>query len=184
MAGDIKLFQDVYCSHCRSEKCQHARWFNTDKFAQRVSVQADRLLKPKQLEQAHPKHAVLKDFVDMLHTAERLEIADRRGDWEVVPDLILPSNELAADPFVPAPVVAPPSAGTTPPSPAHPPMVAIPAHMGNTEVPSEGIMIGGDPLPRRTPTPSTPVADPWEVTTKVQTVKPGAKIVLGGPKNE
>jgi hypothetical protein len=50
---------------------------------QRVAEQAERLLNPTQADPSLSKYAHLGDFENMVKQAIQMEIADRRGDWEV-----------------------------------------------------------------------------------------------------
>lgn len=82
---DYKAFQDTFCLRCRNSNCRHARWVD-DRFSARVATQPDRFFNPTIIAGNSPKYADLKDFGDNLREAMRLEIADKRGDWEV-PDV-------------------------------------------------------------------------------------------------
>jgi hypothetical protein len=77
-------FEQVFCQRCRQADCDLAQW-GSSLFDRRVATQADRLLKPEQADPRLPKYAQIvgADFTDMLEHAMRLEISDRRGDWEV-----------------------------------------------------------------------------------------------------
>lgn len=79
---DYKAFQDTFCLRCRNPNCIHAKWVD-DRFSARVATQPDRFFNPKIIEGKSPKFADLVDFVDNIRNAMRLEIADRKGDWEV-----------------------------------------------------------------------------------------------------
>ena len=79
---DYRAFQDTFCLRCRNANCIHAKW-SEDKFGARVATQPDRFFNPKIVDGQKPKYADLTDFVDKLQEAMRLEIANRKGDWEV-----------------------------------------------------------------------------------------------------
>jgi len=198
---DAKSFQEIFCAHCRNSNCTLARW-GMDKFAQRVSTQENRLLKPQQLDPSlYPN--LPPNFLDMLQTALRLEIADKRGDWEIPEILILDGHpEMAAQTItdavddaarvlakskgtelsLPEPQsedvvpVSPPQKDTpTPPQPL--PQESFPK-TSNTSWPSEGIIVGGGRAPASRTSPVT--VDPWEPPAKqAPKVEPGARIRLG-----
>lgn len=75
-------FREMVCLRCRQPGCDLAGWAG-DRFARRVSEQPDRMFQAEQRDPSLPRYAHLVDFKDMLHRAMQLEVADRRGDWEV-----------------------------------------------------------------------------------------------------
>lgn len=79
-----KEFQQTFCQRCRNPDCDLAAW-GTGLFDRRVATQAERLLNPQQADPRLPKYAriVETEFPSMMREAMMLEIADRRGDWEV-----------------------------------------------------------------------------------------------------
>jgi len=79
-----KEFRQTFCTRCRNPECQLAEW-GTSLMDKRVVLQEQRLLHPQQADPRLPKYAHIQaaDFQDMMREALRLEIADRRGDWEV-----------------------------------------------------------------------------------------------------
>ena len=79
---DYKAFQDTFCLRCRNANCIHAKWIK-DKFGARVALQPDRLFNPTMADGKLPQYADLVDFTDKFQEAMRLDIANRRGDWEV-----------------------------------------------------------------------------------------------------
>lgn len=174
-----KDVQAALCAHCRNSECSLAKW-GVDKFGQRVSTQADRLLRPTQIDPSQYSGRLV-NFVDRSAQAERLEVSTRRGDWstpesDAPEDLGIP--DLMAD--TPAPQ------GPVSPLPNRAPVFHPPA--GNIPVPSGGLMVGGGPptvSPASRPAP-TPAHDPWAARPagKVQVVKPGSRIVLGGGKKD
>lgn len=75
-------FEATFCQRCRQTLCGKAAW-GTPLMEERVARQIKRLLHPVQVDPKLAKYASLMDFKDMAHRAAQLEIADRRGDWEV-----------------------------------------------------------------------------------------------------
>lgn len=176
-----KEFTDTFCKRCRNPECVNAGW-SKDAFSARVTTQVERLTNPTQVDPHLPKYAqiVAAEFKDMIHKAYQLEVADRRGDWEVpqVPDKPLP-------PKVPVPVQQPVEVEALPepvktklvsPAPQHPKKAQptrLPAKT-NTER-KGGFMLDGEPAPQQTaPDPWAPTTVPGEVK-----VKAGARIKLG-----
>lgn len=200
-------FMATFCGKCRNPDCVNAGWAE-DRFSGRVRTQYDRFLNPLQLDPMLPKFAsiVAADFKDMLHKAYQLEVADRRGDWEIPEIPIMDGKPVLSqsstgtvdsairslakaqgrpEPLVqveePAPklVVPPPL-----PAPHHPktPVTKVPAK-GNTARPAP-MMLDGSPLPT---TPATKAAsppqtepDPWTPKPEIRKVNPGATIRMGG----
>lgn len=79
---DYKAFQDTFCLRCRNGGCIHAKWVS-DQFTARVALQPNRFFNPKFGDGQKPKYAEVIDFTDMFQEAMRLEIANKRGDWEI-----------------------------------------------------------------------------------------------------
>ncbi len=77
-------FSQVFCQRCRNAECDLAGW-NGDLFTKRIRSQERRLLDPAPADSRLPKYAQIvdTDFKDMFDHAMRLEIADRRGDWNI-----------------------------------------------------------------------------------------------------
>lgn len=204
--NDEKAFRETFCQRCRQPNCDLAQW-SGDLFTQRTSTQADRLLRPTQADPTSSRYEGLKDFQDMLQQAMTLEIADRRGDWNVpsVPDFSKPQQQLPKHMVYAMPqdkslVVV--DDGQTDPveelvaevvteRPARPALpqgepatvvptvkaASVPTHAGNTPMPLGGIVLGG-------PAPTAPVApkhDPWAAPTTPagNVVKRGATIKMG-----
>jgi len=101
--NDPRAFMETFCARCRNRECVNAKWAG-DKFAARVATQPDRLFRPNVADPANPKYARLADFVDNLREAMRLEIADRRKDWEIPEIPILDGTERHAPPATTAPL--------------------------------------------------------------------------------
>jgi hypothetical protein len=80
--GSYQDFQETFCQRCRNAECVHAQWVK-DKFSDRVQTQPDRMFHPHQADPKSPKYAHLVEFTSMMREAIQLEIADRKGDWEV-----------------------------------------------------------------------------------------------------
>lgn len=175
--NDKEAFQQTFCQRCKNPECERAGWAR-DKFGERVSTQADRLLNPKiQITQAAgSRYEHLKDFMDMAKQAIQLEIADHRGDWTVPGE----SSRAFVPDFRGAPATSNPA--TPAPAPASPPNpVAIPEHKNTPPPPPEGIMVGGG-MPPASPRPAAnpKVVDDWDPKPVVLKITPGAKIKLGG----
>jgi hypothetical protein len=194
---DYPAFQSTFCNRCRNRECVHAKWA-ADKFAVRVAVQPDRMLHPQQADPTNPKYAQLTDFVDNLREAMRLEIADRRRDWEVPEIPILDGRDDMANPEVTRVVdnavrtlaqaknpdcILPDLESKVPEKPVPPktnqqtpvPKAPTKPGMGNTPV-KDGVMVGGGRKVQSEP------EDPWEPKKKIDIVESGAKITLGGKK--
>lgn len=78
-------FQEMFCQRCKNPECYRAAWGDS-LFSQRVATQADRLLhNPRFADPNDSKYDNIRalHFKDMIEQAMRLEIADRRGDWQV-----------------------------------------------------------------------------------------------------
>lgn len=77
-----------FCVICRQPKCGHAK-FGDSEWLQRMLTQEERLLNnPRKAPPNDPLWEMVSkmNFEDMMRQAIRMEIADRRGDWQV-PDL-------------------------------------------------------------------------------------------------
>jgi hypothetical protein len=85
--SDMAGFTAVFCDRCRQPGCERAKWAG-DKFGRRVANQVDRLFHSEQADPTSSRYAHLTDFQDMMESAMRLELADRRGDWTIpeIPD--------------------------------------------------------------------------------------------------
>ena len=203
---DYRAFQETFCTRCRNPQCKHAKWA-ADQFGARVSTQVDRFFKPLLGDVKEPKYAMLVDFQDRLRQAMQLEIANKRGDWEVPeipildgrPELAGTKTTSAVDeairqlagakgntaPSLPSPDDEAPIETPGPPQarevlrPPVPQKTAPPAvpSKGNTPVPEGGILLGG---PSRKP--PAPAVDPWAVPAHrdAPVVSPGATIRFGG----
>ena len=202
---DQKAFTETFCERCRQTGCERAKW-SGDKFGSRVANQADRMLRPEQADPNSSRYEGLKNFVDAFQQAMTMEMADRRGDWNVptVPDFSNPVS--LPSQTKPMPFAMPQDRSLVvaddldtldaeivvqePPQPAlqapqgEPATVApviradtVQVKTGNTYMPAGGIMLGGPVAP----TPAKPTHDPWAVPVgNGQIVKPGAKIKMGG----
>jgi hypothetical protein len=163
---DQPAFIDTFCKRCRNRTCVRAQWAG-DKFSSRVITQPDRFFHPNLADPNSSRYASLQNFVDVAHAVERIEAADKRGDW-VVPDL---SPEALVNMEAPPTIILPPA--------KH---VDLPLYP-NTPVPPGGIMIDGSQPPSMPPVapPAPPDwATPQPKIAGVQVVQPGAKIRLGG----
>ena len=80
--GSYQDFQETFCKRCRNSDCIHAKWVE-DKFSARVQTQPDRMFHPNQADPKAPKYAHLVEFASMMKEAIQLEIADRKGNWEI-----------------------------------------------------------------------------------------------------
>lgn len=196
---DTAAFTETFCQRCRQQGCARAKW-SGDKFGARVANQVDRLLHPDRADPKSSRYEYIPDFKDMFTEAMRLEISDRRGDWNVpvIPDfdkMHMPKHmiysEPVIDPEVPVDGLADPTSAedttvSLPPrrAPEGVPATVVPApkvgaaqvRMGNTSVPAGGLVLGGS-----VSRPSKPVHDPWAAPIPVKgIVKPGATIRMGG----
>ena len=186
------------CDHCRNPQCGRAKWAG-DKFGQRVSTQVDRLFHSEQADPKSSRYEHLQDFKDMFKEAMQLEIADRRGDWNIpeIPDFSKPKQaqpkhmiwqkEPAPEPE-PIEILPPPALlvhrepeGEPATIVEHPKAIQIkPTGMVNTSVPVGGIMLGGPPNMGNSERKPGWVADPWAAPPPNNFVKPGATIKMGG----
>lgn len=90
---DYKAFEETFCARCRNPTCIHAQWAG-DKFAARVAAQPDRMFNPTRVTVTEaPRYAAIIDFTDRLKEALRLEMVDRRGDWEPIPEFELTDGQ-------------------------------------------------------------------------------------------
>ena len=188
---DSTAFMSAFCQVCRNPECKHAKWAG-DRFASRVSSQADRLLRPEQADPNSSRYQGIQDFQDLMTQAIQLEIADKRGDWNVPsipilrgnvpspverPKLEIPNNFIMDDGDFfedPEPVVDKGPQGQPATIAPAPKVGAAEVKMGNTPVPTNGMMIGDDPPPR------TIQHDPWAApVVTAQIIKPGATIKMG-----
>ena len=197
---DYGAFQETFCKRCRNGDCKHAKWAS-DQFTARITTQVDRFFhNPNQADQRIPKYAQIPDFANLLREAITLEIADRKGDWSIpgqeehlpaIPALILPKDEelppireedfpVEEEPMdVPEPVVQPEPVDSGVP-------VEMPKKVGGTPpaVPGntpkrEGIILPGGPTGRE---PLKAAVDPWAPVERIEIVKPGATVTMGGKK--
>lgn len=92
-------FDQTFCKHCRNDGCSRAKWAE-DAFSARISTQEERFFNAPPSNLALPKFAQIAgmDFRNMLQEAMRLEIADRRGDWEVPEIPVLDGRSRVAEP--------------------------------------------------------------------------------------
>lgn len=201
----VSDFQSIFCVKCRRKECVHAKGWQ-DQFYSRVSTQPERFFNPKLANPNDPKYSNLADFVNMVQEAMRIEIADKRNDWEIpeipiIDGVIQPSDQTATAiveeavrnlsksngiilPFaeekpsevVVAPIVEKQQPETKPEAPA-------PISMPNQSFPKQG----NTQMPPHgiilgggdaiIESPQKP--DPWALPKeKGAVVKPGAKIVL------
>ena len=178
-----KDFTAVYCKHCRQPKCDRAEW-RTSSFDERIATQEERLLNPLQADPSLPKYAHITqmDFKSMLDTAIRLELADRRGDWEV-PDLnetpsgiLLPPGGTSSSKAQPDPVEqAVSNLSQLGPVEVKPenlePILALPEQ--EPEEPQEEPSLAAPPLPKGSRPPVVPPK-------RKNTVLPAGGLMVGG----
>jgi hypothetical protein len=82
---DPEKFKAVFCRVCNNGDCTNSA-LGKASWTDRMMTQEDRLLNhPRFADQDDPQFAALRgqDFRDAVREAMSLEIADRRGDWEV-----------------------------------------------------------------------------------------------------
>jgi len=231
-----RQFMQTFCQRCRNTECVNASW-GTSVWQNRMRNQKEILLdNPQFADLRDPKFQRIhtNDFPSLLEKAVQLEIADRRGDWEI-PEVAITDNKLeraqgsttdAVDEAVKAlakaqgkvepdlpdrqmaekeefieethqmmqedqempPGFHPESEGAEENDPnvvktgeeKSPPTTATPTprKFSNTEIPNEGIVIGGGEIPKKKE--AAPKADPWAVPKdKPEVVKVGAKIRMG-----
>jgi len=197
---DSTAFMGTFCQRCRNQDCTHAQW-SQDKFGSRVATQMDRLFNPNRADPRSSRYSMLVDFGSMLEQAIRLEVADRRGDWEV-PDPLTIQNMAAQpkpvlltpqmtvqetdDPVVEDELVLP----DLETSPMEAPCVQAPVSTKKAPPPvpraTNTPMQGGGVLLGAASVPTTPPVDPWAGPEKVKprVVPVGAKIQFGTPKKE
>ncbi len=193
-------FREQVCARCRNGKCEFSPW-KDDIFAQRVQDQPGRFFNPLQADPTSSKYKHLVNFESLLHRAMQLEVADRKGNWEIpeipiVDGRIEPASTRSRDQVEqavrslrgePEPKEEPVS--KSPPEPEEPLLPSpspvkvtrtkkAPEKMptkGNVSVPDEGLMIGGGPIPTK-----TEQVDPWAPKTPgPKIVPPGARIRFG-----
>lgn len=184
----LEDFQRQFCDRCRQKECSRSQ-FGKSRFDQRVQTWEERLFKnPPKMDMSDPRFQ---------------EIAAKRF-MEISPDRFGPVPEIGSrsawvDPQAVEPCASvsapPPPSDPTPPPPEPEPAVqaqpeastrtasSVPPALGLVNTPfKQGVMLGGRPVPERSP---APVYDPWAApqpsqTAGVQIVKPGAKVKLGG----
>ena len=79
-------FKQMFCDVCLNAGCRNSRGAGM-KWSQRMLTQEDRLLNnPNFAPESAASMMGLPDFPDLLRDALRIEIADRKGDWEPVTD--------------------------------------------------------------------------------------------------
>ena len=81
-------FMGTFCTHCKNQDCHRAGW-GTSKWRRRMETQSDRFFNPNLVPEDQPlfKEMNKVDFPSMIAEAMRQEIADRRGDWEIPPEI-------------------------------------------------------------------------------------------------
>ena len=85
----IVEFKQIFCNRCRNTDCVNAGWSGSI-WKGRMDTQVQALLEdPKFADLSNPKYAQIReaDFPSLLHKAMRLEISDRKADWEPVPEI-------------------------------------------------------------------------------------------------
>lgn len=93
-------FQEAFCRRCKNPGCDRAEWGDSQ-FADRVSTQADRLLhNPVFADPNDPTFNQIRaiHFKDMIEQAMQMEIADRRGDWQIPEIAISDGQQVVAAP--------------------------------------------------------------------------------------
>lgn len=110
-ASTTEELRKKYCDRCMNQICGHAkRSALFSLWGQRMLTQEDRLLNnPNFADENDPRFDLIRrlNFQDMAHRAVQMEVADRRGDWQVpnIPkpqSLVLPGQGQIAD-LPPAP---------------------------------------------------------------------------------
>lgn len=201
----LQEFGQIFCVRCRNPECIRAGYAGSV-WADRMGTQVERLLEnPKFADLTMPQYAKINalDFPDALRQALRIEIARKKGDWEVPGELTdeQAMAELAsltaketAKPVTQAASLAvtlvdeagEPYTAPEPPAPevAVPaatearPAPTVPLNRPNTPFPVGGVMLPGGPAQTAGKAPA-PV-DPWAVAAPVENVVAiGAKIRLG-----
>ena len=197
----MQEFGQIFCVRCRNPECMRAGYAGS-LWADRMGTQVERLLEnPKYADLSMPQYAKINamDFPDALRQALKIEIARRRGDWEVPEDLTeeqamaelatltakepaKPATQAASlavtlvdevgEPYTPE-VPVPVSTAPTPAPVARPPVPTVPLNRPNTPFPVGGVVLPGAGA-------RTAPADPWAVPAPVENVVSiGAKIRLG-----
>ena len=96
-------FHQIFCVRCRNPDCTRAGYAGS-LWTNRITTQVERLLEnPLFADLSMPQYAKVNalDFPDALRQALRIEIANKRKDWEVPPEDLTPEQamrELAALP--------------------------------------------------------------------------------------
>jgi len=81
-------FHQIFCVRCRNPDCSRAGYAGSI-WADRMTTQVERLLEnPHFADLSIPQYAQVNanDFPDALRQALRIEIARKRGDWELPPE--------------------------------------------------------------------------------------------------
>jgi len=81
-------FHQIFCVRCRNSDCTRAG-YSVSLFADRVSTQVERLLiNPQFADLTLPQYAKINanDFPDAVRHALRIELANKRKDWEIPPE--------------------------------------------------------------------------------------------------
>lgn len=201
----IPDFVNIFCARCRNSDCTRAGYAGS-LWSDRMSTQVERLLSnPQFADLSLPLYAQINanDFPDAMRQALRIEIANKRKDWETPPEDIDPieaMKELAG--HTPNTATPPKHEGleitvlteeegeatpdVAPPKPSEPLRANLTGTdkqpvlltRTNTAFPVGGVMIGGAQPSRKEPVPAG--ADPWAAPTPVENVVPvGAKIRMG-----
>lgn len=181
---DTKAFQETFCQRCRNRGCDHAKAAE-DKFSRRVAAQPDRLFHPTQILEKIPRYAHLVEFTELKEQAEAIDISRRKKSWESPLDDPLPDSldELDEEVTASKPPVQKQESRVSLNSNEAKRIGAAQVRPGNTPVPRGGIILGTEPLPKRTPIIE---ADPWAVPSDKPSVPagklvaPGAKVRIGG----
>jgi len=90
-----RQFMQTFCYRCRNHECSNASWGGSI-WQSRMRIQQDKLLDNPHF--AHPDnpqfdHIRERDFPSLLEKAIQLEIADKRGDWEI-PEVAITDNKV------------------------------------------------------------------------------------------
>lgn len=96
-----KDFEHTFCRVCRNQECSRSRGSATS-WIQRISTQEDRLLlNPKFADPSDPTFSDIRsvDFASAVMEAMRLEVSDRKKDWNVPTeaDVVSMASELAPE---------------------------------------------------------------------------------------
>jgi len=188
-------FNQIFCVRCRNPECSRAGYSGSI-WADRITTQVERLLEnPLFADLTLPQYAKVNanDFPDALRQALRIEVASKRGEWELPPedlDIKAAMVELAGGQATPpqptkaqaqfsielveeAEAEPAPERETvrethvTHAAPPPPDVMKTPPlvlpQRTNTPFPVGGVMLDGSRPPSQAIKKETPAVDPWAV---------------------